>query len=314
MTSRFKVILFTAIFVVVATAAAVALTTGMKRSTAVTARVNGEVIYATDLDREVDAIARQYGIPDNDKQRSEIVRIVLDQMIEQRIINQEARRHDAVASEAQINARLADIRRNFPTEEEFQQALEQRKWTLADLKNRLRGTITMQNLTERVTNITVTDAEIQTYFNEHRSEYDQAEQVRVSHILTKSEAEARLVLARFRRGEKFEDLAQQYSEDPGSKAQGGDLGFVSRGQLVGEFEKVAFSLKPGQTSGIVKTQFGFHIIRVTDSRSPQPARIEAVRDQIRGQLMTRKSEAAFQAWLKKARTQAKITRVDRKTK
>jgi parvulin-like peptidyl-prolyl isomerase len=313
MTSRFKVILFTAIFVVVATAAAVALTTGMKRSTAVAARVNGEVIYATDLDREVDAIARQYGIPDDDKQRNEIVRIVLDQVIEQRIINQEARRYDAVASEAQINARLADIRRNFPTEEEFQQALDQRKWTLADLKNRLRGTITMQNLTERVTNITVTDAEIRTYFNEHRSEYDQAEQVRVSHILTKSEAEARLVLARFRRGEKFEDLAQ-YSEDPGSKAQGGDLGFVSRGQLVGEFEKVAFSLKPGQTSGIVKTQFGFHIIRVTDSRSPQPARIEAVRDQIRGQLLTRKSEAAFQEWLKKAKTQAKITRVDRKTK
>lgn len=313
MTSRFKMILFTAIFVVAATAAAVALTTGMKRSTAVAARVNGEVIYATDLDREVDAIARQYGIPDDDKQRNEIVRIVLDQVIEQRIINQEARRYDAVASEVQINARLADIRRNFPTEEEFQQALEQRKWTLADLKNRLRGTITMQNLTERVTKITVTDAEIQRYFNEHRSEYDQAEQVRVSHILTKSEAEARLVLARFRRGEKFEDLAQ-YSEDPGSKAQGGDLGFVSRGQLVGEFEKVAFSLKPGQTSGIVKTQFGFHIIRVTDSRSPQPARIEAVRDQIRGQLLTRKSEAAFQEWLKKAKTQAKITRVDRKTK
>ncbi|MGH2436775.1 MAG: SurA N-terminal domain-containing protein, partial [bacterium] len=177
MTSRFKVILFTAIFVVVATAAAVALTTGMKRSTAVAARVNGEVIYATDLDTEVDAIARQYGIPEDDKQRSEIVRIVLDQMIEQRIINQEARRHDAVASEAQINAQLADIRRNFPSEAEFQQALEQRKWTLADLKNRLRGTITMQNLTERVTTITVNDAEIQKYFNERRSEYDQAEQV-----------------------------------------------------------------------------------------------------------------------------------------
>lgn len=311
MTSRSKVILFTAIFVVLATASAVALTAGMKRSTAVAARVNGEVIYATDLDREVDAIARQYGIPDDDKQRAEIVRIVLDQMIEQRIINQEARRYNAVASEAQINAQLADIRRNFPTETEFRQALEQRRWTLPDLKNRLRGTVTMQNLTERVTNITVTDGEIQKYFNEHRSEYDQAEQVRVSHILLESEAEARLVLARLRRGEKFEELAQQYSKDPGSKPQGGDLGFVSRGQLVGEFEKVAFSLKPGQTSGIVKTQFGFHIIRVTDSRSPQPARIGVVRDQIRGQLVTRKREAAFQEWLKQAKAKAKITKVEK---
>lgn len=314
MSSRTKVILFTLAFIVIGTASAIALTAGMRRSTAVAARVNGEVIYATDLDQEVDAIARQYGIPDDDKQRSEIVRIVLDQMIEQRIINQQARRYDAVASEAQINAQLADIRRNFPTEAEFRQALEQRRWTLADLKNRLRGTITMQNLTERVTKVTVTDAEIQKYFNEHRSEYDQAEQVRVSHILLESEAEARLVLARLRRGEKFEDLAQQYSKDPGSKTQGGDLGFVSRGQLVGEFEKVAFSMEPGQTSGLVKTQFGFHIIRVTDKKPPQAARIEAVRDQIRSQLMTRKREAAFQEWLKKARTQAKITRVDRTTK
>ncbi|HET6782179.1 MAG TPA: peptidylprolyl isomerase [bacterium] len=314
MTSRSKVIIFTAVFVVLATAAAVTLTAGMKRSTAVAARVNGEVIYATDLDTEVDAIARQYGIPDDDKQRTEIIRIVLDQMIEQRIINQEARRYDAVASEAQISTQLADIRRNFPSDAEFRQALEQRRWTLADLKNRLRGTITMQNLTERVTTITVTDAEIQKYFNEHRSEYDQAEQVRVSHILLETEAEARLVLARLRRGEKFGELAQQYSKDPGSKAQGGDLGFVSRGQLVGEFEKAAFSLKPGQTSGIVKTQFGFHIIRVTDSRSPQAARIEAVRDQIRGQLLTRKREAAFQEWLKQAKGKAKITRVEKAKK
>lgn len=314
MSSRTKVILFTVAFIVIATASAIALTTGMRRSTAVAARVNGEVIYATDLDQEVDAIARQYGIPDDDKQRGEIVRIVLDQMIEQRIINQQARRYDAVASEAQINAQLADIRRNFPTDAEFRQALEQRRWTLADLKNRLRGTITMQNLTERVTKVTVTDAEIQKYFTEHRSEYDQPEQVRASHILLESEAEARFVLARLRRGEKFGELAQQYSKDPGSKTQGGDLGFVSRGQLVGEFEKVAFSLEPAQTSSPVKTQFGFHIIRVTDKKPPQAARIEVVRDQIRSQLMTRKREAAFQEWLKTARAQAKIKRVDRTTK
>lgn len=318
MTSRAKTIIFLVIFIVVATAAAVGLTQGMRRGTALAATVNGEAIYASELDREVNAIAGQYGInltsPDGAKQRGEITRVVLDQMIEQRLINQEARRHDAQAEDPQVDAQLADIKRNFPSEREFQMALAERGLTLTELRNRLRTTLTMQNLMEKVTNVTVTDREIEQYFKEHRSEYDRAEQVRASHILLESEDEARFVLARLRRGEKFDELAQQYSKDPGSKSQGGDLGIVSRGQLVGEFERAAFALGTGQTSGIVKTQFGFHLIKVTEKRPPQPARVEEVRNQIRNQLLSRKRETAFQAWLKQLKAKAKIARFDRATK
>ena len=237
MTSRAKTIVVISIFVIVATAAAVGLTQGMRRGTAVAATVNGQVIYTTDLDREVNAIAQQYGInlnsPDGAKQRDEITRVVLDQVIEQRLVQQEARRHDASASDAQVEAQLAEIKRNFPGESEFQLALAQRGLTLTELRGRLRSSQTMQNLMEKVTKVMVTDAEIEQYFKEHRSEYDRPEQVRASHILLESEAEARFVLARLQRGGKFDELAQQYSKDPGSKSQGGDLGLVSRGQLVG---------------------------------------------------------------------------------
>lgn len=318
MKTRFRLVALTVVLVLAATGLAIAVTVGMRRGTAVAATVNGEVIYASALSGEVTAIALQYGIDvkskEGEKQRGEITRVVLDQMIEQRLILQKARQVNALATDAQIDAQLAEIKRNFPSEADFQGALAQRGLTVNALRDRLRTNITVQNLVGKVTSVSVTDAEVEQYFRQHRREYDQPEQVRASHILLESDAEARFVLARLRRGDKFEDLARQYSKDPGSKEQSGDLGFVSRGQLVGEFEKAAFTLRPGQVSGIVKTQFGYHLIKVTGRKDPQPANLAQVRDQIRAQLLSKKREAAFQAWLKRIKAQAKIKRFDRATK
>lgn len=318
MKTRFRLVALTVVLVLAATGLAIAVTVGMRRGTAVAATVNGEVIYASALSGEVTAIALQYGIDvkskEGEKQRGEITRVVLDQMIEQRLILREARRVNALATDAQIDAQLAEIKRNFPSEADFQSALAQRGLTVNALRDRLRTNVTVQNLVGKVTSVSVTDAEVEQYFRQHRREYDQPEQVRASHILLESDAEARFVLARLRRGDKFEDLARQYSKDPGSKEQSGDLGFVGRGQLVGEFEKAAFTLRPGQVSGIVKTQFGYHLIKVTGRKDPQPANLAQVRDQIRAQLLSKKREAAFQAWLKRIKAQAKIKRFDRATK
>lgn len=318
MKTRFRLVALTVVLVLAATGLAIAVTVGMRRGTAVAATVNGEVIYASALSGEVTAIALQYGIDvkskEGEKQRGEITRVVLDQMIEQRLILQKARQVNALATDAQIDAQLAEIKRNFPSEADFQGALAQRGLTVNALRDRLRTNLTVQNLVGKVTSVSVTDAEVEQYFRQHRREYDQPEQVRASHILLESDAEARFVLARLRRGDKFEDLARQYSKDPGSKEQSGDLGFVGRGQLVGEFEKAAFTLRPGQVSGIVKTQFGYHLIKVTGRKDPQPANLAQVRDQIRAQLLSKKREAAFQAWLKRIKAQAKIKRFDRATK
>ncbi|MCL5420073.1 MAG: peptidylprolyl isomerase [Candidatus Marsarchaeota archaeon] len=87
-----------------------------------------------------------------------------------------------------------------------------------------------------------------------------ADKIRCAHILVKSESQAKEILDRLGRGEKFSNLAQQYSID-GSARRGGDLGQFGHGVMVREFEKAAFSLQKGQVSGIVKTQFGYHIIK-----------------------------------------------------
>lgn len=318
MSRKVKFVIAAVVVAVIGTAAAIAVTLGMQRSTTVAASVNGEIIYGHELDNEVTAIARQYNINLSDaegaKQRAEITRIVLDQMIDQRLIVQEARTRNVLATDAQVDEQVANIKQNFSSEGEFQSALLQRNLTLANLRERLRTNITVRNLTTTVATVAVTDAEIEQYFREHRSEFDRPEQMHVKHILLQDEAEARLVLARLRRGEKFEDLARQYSQDPGSKDQGGDLGFVSRGQVVPEFEQVAFTLQPKQVSDIVKTQFGYHLIQLVERRAPQSANLAEVREQIRAQLIGRKQETAFQEWLKQVKGQAKITRTDQKTK
>jgi foldase protein PrsA len=313
MSKRMKLVALTVVVILVGAAAAVAITVGMKRGTAIAATVNGETIYADDLNKEIEAVAKQYGInlegADGAKQRAEISKILLDQLIDQRLIMQEARRQNVVATDAQITAQIGEIKKNFPTEAEFEAALSQRGLTMAALRDRLRTTITVQNLVTKLPVPAPSDAAIEKYFRDNRKEFDQPDQIRVRHILVDSEPKARLVLVRLERGEKFEDLAAQMSSDPGSKDAGGDLGFVSRGSLVPEFEKVAFALKPGQRSGIVKTQYGFHIIQVLEVKPGKAATLTPdVREQIRNKLLGAEREKAFGEWLKKVKAQATIKR------
>jgi peptidyl-prolyl cis-trans isomerase D len=146
-----------------------------------------------------------------------------------------------------------------------------------------------QTLRDRVN---VSGPEVEAYYNANADQYSTPEEVRASHILVKTEGKdeaevrnrAEDVLARVRAGEDFAELAKQYSEDEGSKARGGDLDFFPRGRMVPEFDQVAFSMQPGLVSDLVKTQYGFHIIKVVEKRAPKQRPIEEVRQQITEQL------------------------------
>jgi len=137
-------------------------------------------------------------------------------------------------------------------------------------------------------NVAVPPNDIQRYYNDNIQQFSTPERVRASHILLntggKDEAavrkQAEELLAKIKGGADFAALAKQFSEDPGSKDKGGDLDFFPRGQMVPEFEQAAFSLQPGQVSELVKTQYGFHIIKVVDKQAGSTQPLEAVRAQI----------------------------------
>jgi peptidyl-prolyl cis-trans isomerase D len=140
--------------------------------------------------------------------------------------------------------------------------------------------------------ISVPPSDIQRYYNDNIQQYQTPEQVKASHILLKTEGKdeaavrqkAEQVLKEVKSGGDFAALARKYSEDDGSKANGGDLDYFARGRMVPEFEKVAFTLEPGQVSDLVKSQFGFHIIKVIDKRPGATRPLDEVRSQIQDQL------------------------------
>jgi len=146
-----------------------------------------------------------------------------------------------------------------------------------------------QKLRERVI---VPPQDVERFYNQNLEQYSTPEQVRASHILLKTEgkdenavkAQAETVLAEARKGADFAELAKKYSEDDASKAKGGDLDFFSRGRMVPEFEQVAFTAEPGTISDLVKSQYGFHIIKVVEKREATVRSLDEVRAQITDQV------------------------------
>ncbi len=155
----------------------------------------------------------------------------------------------------------------------------------------------MENVSDKAK---VTDKEVKEYYDKHKSEFMQPEQVRARHILVKVPANATKkqweeakkkaleIRAKLVKGESFAKLAQKYSDDPGSKARGGDLGYFRKGQMVPEFEKAAFALKKGEISQPVKTTFGYHIIKLEDKKPAKQRSFNEVKQEIRQKLLRKK--------------------------
>ena len=149
--------------------------------------------------------------------------------------------------------------------------------------------------------VNVTPAEVQTYYNQNIEQYQTPEQVRASHILLKTEGkdeaavrkQAEDLLKQAKGGADFAQLATKHSEDEGSAKNGGDLDYFGRGRMVPEFEQAAFSMEPGQISDLVKTQYGFHIIKVVDKKPAETRSLDEVRTQITDQLRFQKAQQSI---------------------
>jgi parvulin-like peptidyl-prolyl isomerase len=272
--------------------------------------VNGEPIYTAEVDRYVREIGARFGVDfskgDAARQRQQVARSVLDQLIERTLILQEARRTGRLASDAAVEDRLRQIAQAFPSPEEFDRALQQQGVSRAELRDRVRFELTVRRILDDLRVPAPTDQEARAYFQAHREAFDEPERVRVRHVLLRTEAEARVALARLRAGESFAQVAKELSQDPGTRDRGGEVGLVAPGQTVPEFEQVAFRLKPGELSEPVRTSFGYHIVQVTEKLPAKKATWEGVRQQVLELLRENKRREAFEAWVKELRGRAKI--------
>jgi peptidyl-prolyl cis-trans isomerase C len=153
----------------------------------------------------------------------------------------------------------------------------------------------------------VEEKDVEEYFKAHPEEFS-GDTAHLRHILVQSEDEAKDVKARLAKNESFDDLAKKFSQDSASASKGGDLGFLSREQMLPEFARAAFSLKPGEVSDPVKTPFGFHVIKLVETKKGQPASLDQVKGQLQRRLLEERQAQRFQAWLKELESGAKITK------
>ena len=165
--------------------------------------------------------------------------------------------------------------------------------------------VTIDKILEKVV---VTDEEARKFYDENQVQFAQPEQVHARHILVNDDTEMEKVLADLKAGEKFEDVAAKRSTCP-SKDSGGDLGFFGKGQMVPEFEKVAFETEVGKISDPVKTQFGVHVIKIEEKNPESTVPFEEVVDQIKPYLLNQKRSETYQEELKVLKEKYTIERI-----
>jgi peptidyl-prolyl cis-trans isomerase C len=286
----------------------------------VLARVNGEKIERWEFDNAVKRMEARAGGPVPPDKRDEVLRGVLDQLVAYHLLAQEARARKLAILDADVDARLAEIRKSFPTEAAFTQGIAAQGLTLDQLKSQAKTGLEVAKVIDAEVNskVTVQDAEVATYYQQNLERFKQGDSVRAAHILIgmpqnptpeqKAEAKTRAaaVLKTIKAGGDFATLARANSSDTGSAQNGGDLGFFPKGQMTPAFEEAAFKLKPGTVSGLVETPFGFHIIKVSERRAPRTAPFAEASGQIKEFLTQGQREQKLEQFVEQIKAKGKI--------
>jgi parvulin-like peptidyl-prolyl isomerase len=203
-------------------------------------------------------------------------------------------------TDADVNARLKGIKKQYfgGSEKKYQAQLKAQGLTEAQIKQDLYAQILSEKLYNKVTaDVKVTDADIQKYYDQHKTDYQQASSRDVRHILVNNKTLADSIYAQLKGGADFATLAKKYSKDPGSASNGGKL-TVSKGQTVAPFDKVAFELKTNELSKPVHTQYGWHIIQALSAvKAATQTPLKDVKASIKTQLGQTKKTDAMNKWV-----------------
>ncbi len=287
---------------------------------AVIARVNGEAIEKAEFEKAIKNVEGRAGQPVPPDQRDRVYRGVLDQLIAYKLLMQETKSRKIDVADADVEARIAGIRQQFPSEDVFKQTLAQQNMTVEQLRSDAKADMQVAKMleTEVNTKVAVQPADVDAFYKANPDKFQQGERMRASHILIRVEenadantkeaarAKAADVLKQAQAGKDFAELAKHYSQDPGSAANGGDLGFFQRGQMVGPFEQAAFAMKAGEMSGVVETPFGFHIIKAGDRQAARAVPLDEVKPQIEQFLQNQQRQQKTEAFVKGLKAKGKV--------
>jgi peptidyl-prolyl cis-trans isomerase C len=286
----------------------------------VAAKVNGVPITALDLNRSFQAhVQVPYSAVQEDPRAKEVLRQILDNLIDRELLLQQAKSLKMAVPPQQVDAQMQQLVQRFPSQEAFEQALTAQNFTVDALKKDVEGQLLRQQLVKKeiLDKVNVKDRDIQNFYDKNKNKYVEAEQIRARHILikvpqevspaddAKLKSKADEALNRAKKGEDFAALAKELSDD-GSKESGGDLGFFPRGRMVPGFEEAAFALQPGQMSEVVRTQFGYHIIKVEERKAGRALAFDEAKEQVKEDLTREQTYERYQQYMASLRNKAKV--------
>lgn len=284
------------------------------------ARVNGAPIAAADLQKAYKALSASRGdaqVPAGKEQEAR--HFVLDQLIAAELMYQLAEKTPVADLAKKVDDAVARLKGRFKTEEEFRKGLAQQDLSEKELRELIRRNLVIENHIQQTiaAKVTVSEQEVRAFYDNNPETFTMPEQMRASHILImvdqqasaadkqKARAKADDLLKQIRAGADFAKLAQEQSGCPSSK-QGGDLGFFGKGQMVKPFEDAVWAMKTGEVSGVVETQFGYHIIKLTEKRAKDKMPFDALKGRIEESLKQRKIGEQVTAVMEAAKKSAKI--------
>jgi peptidyl-prolyl cis-trans isomerase C len=286
------------------------------------ARVNGVVItrreFQVEYRQAVDQHARE-GQPVNEAYIASIRRSVIQRMVEEELLYQESRNLGIVVSAEEIDAEVAAARARFQDGAEFERELARLHMSETQYRRKLHRQRAVARAIARLVkpSISVSEEEIRRFYDANPKRYHIPEKIRLRHIVIRipageapeDETPARLkiemIKKRLDQGEDFANLARQYTEEP-RREQGGDVGYVQRGQLLPQLDAVAFDLDVGENSPILVTPQGFHLLRVTDRQPEKVITFEDARPDIRQTLLKLKQDRALRVVIDSLRQKADI--------
>jgi parvulin-like peptidyl-prolyl isomerase len=282
--------------------------------------VNDEIVTQQELNDVLGPINMQlqatYKGQELEEKLNQAKKEMLSQLIDDKVLLQEAKKLNIAVGEDEVQSKIEELKNRFPQPEEFAFALEQQGITVKKLESLYREQLMIKELISREVRakVVVDPQQVTDYYKKHPDDFREPEAIRVSNVLIRTKdvteetahSEAEAVLKSLKEGGNFAQLAQEHSQGPNAK-DGGEMGFISRGQLLKEIDEVIFNLNAGDTSDLIKTNLGYHIFKVEEKRPGRVKPLEEVRAGISEVLYRQQFDQRFTEWMGKLKKHAYIT-------
>ncbi len=285
---------------------------------------DGGEVTKGEVEEAVDQFAQQSGageIPPDSPQYQAALQQVMPQLVGVEVAKAYAQENNIEVTQKDVDEEIETIKgqiadqaqqagQDLGREKAFKEALTQAELTEEELRQDIRDQLPTQKVQEEVVgDVKPTENEIKAFYDENKElQFSTPEQRCISHILFNKDQKkkAEEVKQQLQDGGDFAKLAKEFSQDPGSKGKGGELGCQGEGSFVPEFEKAAFNADEGEVVGPVETEFGYHVIKVTETQPEETAPLEEVKPQIKEQLAQEEQFTEFEKWLEKEKKDRNI--------